>query len=81
MTVMRQRKAKLLEELKNGRYRVIGKTEENLNIKEESVLKIKNILLTTIDKLKGDFPLLELQLKQIENTISYDLDPEEIENK
>ncbi|CAH1388927.1 unnamed protein product [Nezara viridula] len=80
MTVMRQRKAKLLEELKNGRYRVLGKTEENLAAKEESTIKIKNILLSIIDKLKKDFPLLSLQLKQIENTISYNLDPEETEN-
>ncbi|XP_014288577.1 coiled-coil domain-containing protein 40 isoform X1 [Halyomorpha halys] len=81
MTVMRQRKVKLLEELKSGRYRVIGKTEDNLVAKEESALKIQNTLLRIIYKLKEDFPLLGLQLKQIENTISYKLDPEEIENK
>lgn len=72
---MRQRKCKLLEDLRMGRYRVSA-SEDNIAEQELNVRAIRNTLLLILDELRNDFPTLKLQILQIENTISYNVDPE-----
>ncbi|XP_024083947.1 coiled-coil domain-containing protein 40 isoform X2 [Cimex lectularius] len=71
-TVMRQRKCKLLEELKFGKYRCIFKSPDS-QLKEKTRLEDELAsLYEIVESLKGNFPHLQLQLQQIENTITTD---------
>lgn len=69
MTVLRQRKAKLLEDFKFGRYKSIHKSENTLLLEEEKQASIHCALEEVLDALKMDFPQLGLQIVQIINSL------------
>lgn len=63
--VFKQRKAKMLQDIKNSRYKMLFKSEAVLNEEFQNEQILRDYLKHVMERTSQDFPLLKNNIKKI----------------
>lgn len=69
MLVRKQRKARQYGEIKAGRYNLLYRQESALELETQKQKTVNSDLVSIVESLNTDFPILETPMTQILNTL------------